>query len=350
MSHDSGSDHPGNPNLGKPKLAITVGDAAGIGPELALKAAAAPHVTQLTQPVLVGPAAVLKRVAAELDLPLPAVQDPGMLIAPRSQPAQAAIVDVGKLDVAEVQPGSFTAATGLASFQAVDRAIQWARQGWVDGIVTGPIQKEAWHAAEMPFLGHTELLADRCGVDEYCMMLTGSECSTVLVTIHQPLVDAIASLTIESIERAIRLAGLAMQKRHRRSPRITVLGLNPHAGENGLISHGEEERLIQPAIDRVRTWSDQQGWPWQITDPVPPDTAFTPAMRRQTDVHVCMYHDQGLIPLKALSFDDGVNVTLGLPIVRTSVDHGTAMDLAWQGTASVTSMLSAITLAAELAS
>ncbi|QDT61281.1 4-hydroxythreonine-4-phosphate dehydrogenase [Stieleria bergensis] len=354
MSHDSGSAHPGNENLGnenlgKPKLAITVGDAAGIGPELALQAAAAPQVLQIAQPLLVGPAAVLRRVAQQLDLPLPPVLDREMIAARKCPSESASIVSVGDLEATNVQPGSFSAATGWASFQAVDQSIAWARAGVIDGIVTGPIQKEAWHAAEAPFLGHTELLADRCGIDEYCMMLTGSECSTVLVTIHQPLVDAIASLSVASIERAIRLAGQAMQKRHQRSPRITVLGLNPHAGENGLISHGEEERLIQPAIDRVRAWSQQQGWQWQITDPVPPDTAFTPAMRRQTDVHVCMYHDQGLIPLKALSFDDGVNVTLGLPIVRTSVDHGTAMDLAWQGTASVTSMLSAISLAAELA-
>jgi 4-hydroxythreonine-4-phosphate dehydrogenase len=177
-------------------------------------------------------------------------------------------------------------------------------------------------------------------------MLTSPEISCLLVTIHKPLADVASLLTEEAIYESILLAAEAIGRRTWRQshqpPRISVLGLNPHAGEHGLMSHLEEERLIQPAIDRAR----QKGL--DIAGPLPPDTAFIPAWRQRTDVYVCMYHDQGLIPLKALAFDEGVNVTLGLPIVRTSVDHGTAMDLAWQGVADHRSLLAAVQMAEQL--
>ena len=260
----------------------------------------------------------------------------------------AYIMDCGSITVNQLTPGQFSTQTGLASFQAVELAIKHALSAQIDAIVTGPIQKEAWHDAGTGFLGHTELLAERTGTSEYCMMLAGKSCSTVLASIHRPIADAIRELSSQAIEQAIRLGGMAKEKRFGRPPRITVLGLNPHAGEGGLLSHGEEEQIIQPAIDAVAQWSQTAGRNWKVTGPVPPDTAFTPSMREATDVHVCMYHDQGLIPLKALSFDDAVNVTLGLPIVRTSVDHGTALDLAWKGIASENSMLAAIDLAIQL--
>lgn len=330
----------------KPRLAITVGDAAGIGPEIALACAADPSVQSRCVPILLGPATVLQTVATKLGLEMPTETT----IAAFGQHANAAslLIDCGNISMESFTPGRFDKQTGQASFLAVDFAIQLTLSGKFDAIVTGPIQKEAWHAAATGFLGHTELLADRTETTEYCMMLSGAACSTVLATIHLPLIDAISGLSIQLIERAIRLGGLAMEKRHGRPPRITVLGLNPHAGENGLLSHGEEETLICPAIAMVQRWSEAENRGWQVVGPVPPDTAFTPAMRSETDVHICMYHDQGLIPLKALSFDDAVNVTLGLPIVRTSVDHGTAMDLAWKGIASRNSMLSAINMAIEL--
>jgi 4-hydroxythreonine-4-phosphate dehydrogenase len=187
------------------------------------------------------------------------------------------------------------------------------------------------------------LLAERTGVKDFCMMLTSDAISCVLATIHVPLADVASLLTVESIERAIRLGAAALAKRLGRPARVTVCGLNPHAGEHGLFSHGEEERVIQPAIEAT------QAAGFHVTGPLPPDTAFTPAVREQTDVYVCMYHDQGLIPLKAIAFEDAVNVTLGLPIVRTSVDHGTALDLAWRGAANHQSMLAAIKMAADLA-
>ncbi|TWT54545.1 4-hydroxythreonine-4-phosphate dehydrogenase [Rubripirellula amarantea] len=307
----------------QPRIAISVGDVAGVGPELALKCAALPEITERCTPVLYGPLVILKRIATLLKLALP--KD---------------IVDVG--DAGEVSHGHFSLATGQASFDAFNLAISDAMSGKVAGVVTGPIQKQAWHLAGIPFPGHTEVLAERTGTDDFCMMLTSREISCVLTTIHVPLADVPSMLTTDLVIKAITLANEAMTKRHGRPGRIVVCGLNPHAGENGLFSHGEEQSIIIPAVDfcHVRGMN--------VVGPVPPDTAFTPSMRAKTDAYVCMYHDQGLIPLKALSFDDAVNVTLGLPIVRTSVDHGTAMDLAWQGTANHQSMVAAIDMAVDL--
>ena len=306
-----------------PRIAISVGDVSGVGPELAIKCAAMPSVTDQCHPVLYGPSKCIDRIARSINAASP-----------------PAVVDIGT--VKTPIPGKFTAETGQASFDAFDAAIADAIGGKVAGIVTGPIQKEAWSMAGIPFPGHTEVLADRTGVDDVCMMLTGAEMSCVLTTIHIPLADVPSSLNPSMIVRAIRLASEAMSRRHQRPAKIVVCGLNPHAGENGLFSHGEESGVIAPAVAQcVEAGIDAIG-------PVPPDTAFTPSMRATTDAYVCMYHDQGLIPIKALSFDDAVNVTLGLPIVRTSVDHGTALDLAWKGIANHQSMLAAIEMAVEL--
>lgn len=309
----------------RPILAITVGDVAGVGPELALRCAALPQIHQRCLPILYGPEQAIEKIAGQLELPCP-----------------SSLQDIGTVDLDTLQPGRVTAETGLASYQAVDQAIADAIAGRIDGIVTGPIQKEAWHAAGIPFPGHTELLAERTGVSEFCMMLTSDAISCVLATIHVPLADVASLLTVQSVEQAIRLGAAALRRRLGRPARVTVCGLNPHAGEHGLFSHGEEERVIQPAI--ASAIADGL----QVIGPVPPDTAFTPTMRQRTDVYVCMYHDQGLIPLKAIAFEDAVNVTLGLPIVRTSVDHGTALDLAWRGVAKHESMLAAIEMAIDL--
>ncbi|GAA5506887.1 4-hydroxythreonine-4-phosphate dehydrogenase PdxA [Novipirellula caenicola] len=308
------------------KIAITVGDVAGIGPEIALKCVSSTEITAICTPILFGPKAVLERAANQFDLPMPSVVD----------------LPLANLDA--LVPGQFSADTGRASFEAVCAAIDATRDQQTAAIVTGPIQKEAWHDAGIEFPGHTELLAARTGTHDFSMMLTSEAISCVLATIHIPLADVPTSLTSQGILRAIRMGADALQRRLKRPPRIAVCGLNPHAGENGLFSHGEESQIIEPAINQAR----QEGH--EVIGPLPPDTAFTPAMRNKIDVYVCMYHDQGLIPLKALAFDDAVNVTLGLPIVRTSVDHGTAMNLAWKGIANHTSMMSAIRMAADLCS
>lgn len=339
----------------RPKLAITMGDAAGIGPEIAIRVWDSPEVQSSGTPLLFGDAAIYQRAANQLGRDCPdTISLAEFLNTPkRAMPGGAPhgmIVDCGKLTAEELDvftPGSFSAATGRASYQSVTDAIDAAVSGQVDAIVTGPIQKEAWHQAGIDFPGHTELLADRAGramqgkPADVRMMLASDTIACVLETIHVPLADVASQLNTASLVRTIHLAGETVQRRNQGRgsllpPRIAVCGLNPHAGENGLFSHREEERIILPAIETAR----QSGW--TIEGPLSPDTAFTPAMRNRIDIYVCMYHDQGLIPLKALSFDDAVNVTLGLPIIRTSVDHGTAMDLAWQGKASVNSMLSAI--------
>lgn len=329
-------------------IGISIGDAAGVGPELALRVAAASHHFPELALSLIGDAPLLERVAEVIQLPLPPRVDQQAWLSGDASPApgQSVIVSVGELDAAAVQPGRWTAETGAASLQWVQFAAQAALAGRPDGIVTGPIQKEAWHAAGTHHPGHTELLAELAGGSDVRMMLTSDEISCVLATIHVPLADVAQLLTSEDIFQAIRLGAAALQRRTRqrqqRSPRVTVCGLNPHAGEHGLFSHREEEEIIVPAIERARAAGID------VTGPLSPDTAFVPARRKQTDLYVCMYHDQGLIPLKALAFDDAVNVTLGLPIVRTSVDHGTAMDIAWQGTANAASLFAAVRLAGEL--
>ena len=309
----------------KPSIAITVGDAAGVGPELAIRCAGLAEVTDRCNPILYGPAQTIAQIGSCLNYSPPKT-----------------IRDIGVIPPAALRKGEFTPQSGLASYQAVERAVHDTIRGDVEAIVTGPIQKEAWNLAGVPYPGHTELLAELTGVDQYCMMLTSKEVTCVLATIHNPLMDVGSLLSIDSIFLAIKLGAEAVRTRLGHAARVKVCGLNPHAGENGLFSHDEEQTLIEPAIHLAR----QAGI--DVAGPLPPDTAFTPRMRQETDVYICMYHDQGLIPLKALAFEDAVNVTLGLPIVRTSVDHGTALDLAWQGKADHRSMLAAIHLAVDL--
>jgi 4-phospho-D-threonate 3-dehydrogenase / 4-phospho-D-erythronate 3-dehydrogenase len=320
-------------------LAITIGDPAGIGPELALRVAENWSTASGVALRLIGDAALLKRVSQLLGLALPPVIHASEI---DDDTVACGIVSIGHLKADEVVPGQWSVDSGQASYEWVRFAIEQAIAKKISSIVTGPIQKEAWHSAGIAYPGHTELLADMTQTPEYRMMLTAPEISCVLVTIHVPLADVAASLTTESIYQSIQLASEALTRAHCRPARVTVCGLNPHAGENGLFSHGEEERLIVPAIKRAI----DEGM--LVCGPLSPDTAFVPAQRQRTDVYVCMYHDQGLIPLKALAFDDAVNVTLGLPIVRTSVDHGTAMDIAWTGKASDKSLRAAIAMAIGL--
>lgn len=354
-----------------PKIAITSGDPAGVGPELSLQLAALPDLRRVCTPLLFGDATVFRQVASQLALPLPKVVEAGRssetsaTVEPNSdrhsiqQPDhtfsafdgdlfaeldEPTIIDFGFLPSDAVQPGRVDAETGRASFGYVDAAISCALSGHIDGIVTGPIHKEALHAAGVPFPGHTEILADRTAAPRHLMMLTSEEITCSVVTAHVGLNEVASLLSVDSILDAIELSHEAMRRMRGRDVQLIVCGLNPHAGEGGLFGDHEEERLIQPAVDAARAKGIN------VLGPLPPDTAFLPSYRKQTDCYVCMYHDQGLIPLKALAFDTAVNVTLGLPIVRTSVDHGTALDIAWQGKASVSSMIKAVELAVQLAS
>ncbi|MEM9827464.1 MAG: 4-hydroxythreonine-4-phosphate dehydrogenase PdxA [Planctomycetota bacterium] len=310
---------------------MTVGEMSGIGPELSLRLLRDPAITRAADLRLYGPQAAIYHLANTLGW---------------AAPADEQLVDCGEIDLQHLRAGQFDAMTGAASHAAVIAAIDDAVAGLVDAIVTGPIQKEAWHAAGIPTRGHTELLAQRSGAASHAMMLASPALACVLVTTHIPLAFVPQQLRSDEILRVIHLAhdhAARFRVAGERPPRVGVCGLNPHAGEHGLMSCGEEEQIIAPAIQAARECG------LHVDGPLSPDTAFTAASRALFDIHVCMYHDQGLIPLKTLDFDRGINVTLGLPIIRTSVDHGTAMDLAWQGAADATSMKAATQMAIEMA-
>lgn len=312
----------------RPVIAVTMGDPAGVGPELCLRLLQIPQVHEVCQPLIYGDRALLGRVARHLGW---------------SEPAAEQVRDIAGLDAAAVTPGCIAAPCGEASYRYVCQAIEDALAGRVAALCTGPIHKKAWHQAGIPYPGHTELLADKTRSPFTCMMLTSETITCSLVTGHVGLGEVPRLLSVESILQTIRLTACAMQHLRRREVRLVVCGLNPHAGEHGLFGEGEEERFIVPAVSQAA----REGY--VVEGPLPPDTAFICPIRQRTDAYVCMYHDQGLIPLKALAFEKAVNVTLGLPIVRTSVDHGTAFDIAWRGVAEVNSLVQAVELAARLA-
>lgn len=310
-----------------PRVAVTMGDPAGVGPELCLRLLRDDRVRAICTPVVVGDAGVLRRVARQLGWP---------------EPDLTSMLDLRAIDADAVEPGKVSAACGRAAYEYVTFAIDEALAGRVDAIATGPLHKEALHAAGVPFPGHTEILADRTGAPRHCMMLTSEAITCSLVTVHVGYRDVPALLTAESVRDTIELTADAMRRIRGRAPRLLVCGLNPHAGEHGLFGDREEERIIAPAIAAARAAGID------VRGPLPPDTAFLPKNRESCDAYVCMYHDQGLIPLKALAFEHAVNVTLGLPIVRTSVDHGTAFDIAWKGVADASSFVQAVKLAVKL--
>lgn len=283
-------------------VAVCMGDPCGIGPEIVLKALSDPGLAD--QCLVIGDARLLTREATRLSLPMP-----------------AHVLDVGP-DCSGLAPGRPDVKAGDASFGWVQRAIDEALAGRVQAVVTAPIAKESWHLAGHRFPGHTELLSSRCGDVPVRMMLANRELRVVLVSIHMALREAIANLSSRQIRDTIHITDQSLRKLGISMPRIAVAGLNPHAGEGGLFG-SEEYELIAPAITECR----QDGI--NVSGPFAPDTIFMRARGlREFDVVIAMYHDQGLIPVKYLGIDDGVNVTLGLPFLRTSPDHGTAFDIA----------------------
>lgn len=325
-----------------PRVAVTMGDPAGIGPEVCLHLLSNPEIAARCSPIVFGDVDVLRRVAATCNLPFHARVLHGQQWSHHFQELrEPTVYDLGKIDAAMVQPGVITAATGEASFRYVEEAIRAALAGEVDAISTGPINKEALHLAGHKYPGHTEIFAEKTNAERSCMMLTSKEITCSFVTTHVAYRDVPKLLSVQRIQQAIELTDAAMHRIRGQRPRMIVCGLNPHAGENGIFGD-EEGRLIVPAIEAAR----RQGA--QIIGPLPPDTAFLPGRRRETDAYICMYHDQGHIPLKMLAFDTAINTTLGLPIIRTSVDHGTALDIAWQGKAHPQSLFEAVSLAAQL--
>jgi 4-hydroxythreonine-4-phosphate dehydrogenase len=329
---------------GRPRIAVTMGDPAGVGPEICLRLLADPGVAGECTPVVFGDAGVLRRVAREVGLPFATeVRTPAEW--PRGAAARegpALVLDLGCVDAAEVRPGEVSAACGDAAFRYVTIAIDAALAGSVDGVATAPLNKAALHAAGHAYPGHTEIFAERMRAPRSCMMLTSAELTCAFATVHVGYHEVPALLSTRRILDVIELTADAMRRIRGREPRLSVCGLNPHAGEGGLFGRGEEEEIIAPAIAAARAAG------LDIDGPVPADTAFIASRRRSRDAFICMYHDQGHIPMKVLAFDSAINTTLGLPVVRTSVDHGTAFDIAWQGKANPGSLFEAVRLAAVL--
>ncbi|MBI2688889.1 MAG: 4-hydroxythreonine-4-phosphate dehydrogenase PdxA [Acidobacteria bacterium] len=319
------------------RIGISMGDSSGVGPEILLKAA---HQNAIPVPYVVyGDMAPLRKLNAQLALNLD--------LHPISTPADYAdnkvnIVDAKLLTEADLTPGRINAKSGHAAREYVIRATEAALAKEVSAIVTLPMNKEATQLTDPTFTGHTELIGELCGSDDVTIMLASNDLIVTHVSTHCSLRQAIERCKKERISTIIELTWHAV-RRLKPNARIAVAGLNPHAGENGLFGT-EEIDDIRPAVE----WAQQQGW--NIEGPFPPDTLFYMAVRRkQYDAVVCMYHDQGHIPSKLLDFEGGVNIALGLPIVRTSVDHGTAFDIAWKGIASITSFEAAIDMAIRLA-
>lgn len=324
----------------KPTIALTMGDPAGVGPEICLRALADVELNNECQLIVFGDAGVLLRCAQTTGLAAPKtvlrVSDLS------SSVSEACVIDLQCMDAEQLVIGEVSAACGQASFEYIEAAIAAALAGKVDAVTTAPINKEALRSAGIHYPGHTEIFAERAASDRWCMMQFSPEITCTFVTVHCGYAEVPKLLTVERVLATIELTAESLTVIHGRNPRIVVCGLNPHAGEHGLFGDREEERIISPAIEESR----RRGL--LVEGPLPPDTAFLPAKRRTTDAFVCMYHDQGHIPLKALAFDSAVNTTLGLKVIRTSVDHGTAYDIAWQGTASCSSLFAAIRLAGRL--
>jgi len=285
----------------KPRVAITTGDPAGIGPEIAAKAAADDRVRAVCEPVLYGP-------------------PPGVRVA----------------------PGVLSAEAGRAAYDAICQAVADAQAGRVAAIATAPVNKLAFARAGLPWKGHTDLLGHLTGSPNVAMMFWSEPLKVVLATVHVPLAEVPRLITSDLLTDVIELTARELPRFGVPTPRLALAGLNPHAGEEGLLGD-EEVRVLKPAVDAMR----KRGV--RISGPYPGDTVFVRASRGEFDAVIACYHDQGLIPVKLLAFGESVNVTLGLPIIRTSVDHGTAFDIAGKGLADPSSMIAATLLAARLA-
>ena len=331
-----------------PKIAVTMGDPAGVGPELIVRLLHDQPFREVSQLLVFGDAALLRRCSQQVGVPIPHLPivalDQYLRQPERSVSEAAEMVDVTALAGERCSIGQVSPLCGEAAYRYIDAALKAALSGRVQAVTTAPISKEALHAAGHCYPGHTEIFAERAATsDRWCMMQYSATITCTFVTVHCGYSQVPLLLTTERILDTIELTHQALQRIRGRPPRLLVCGLNPHAGEHGLFGDREEERFIVPAVtEACRRGID-------VTGPWPADTVFLPERLANCDAVVCMYHDQGHIPVKALAFDSAVNTTLGLSIVRTSVDHGTAFDIAWQGKAKPDSLYAAIRLAAQLA-
>ena len=339
----------------RPLLGITMGDPAGIGPEIAVKALTKADIYETCKPLVIGDYAVLKHAATEIvhcDLDLHRWHEGESFAAAPFTHGSVDVLDIANVDMKSLRHGTISAMSGHACFAYVQTAIRLALSGILDGTVTGPIHKEALQLAGYPFAGHTEIYASLTDTRDYAMMLATGDFRVIHVSTHVSLREAVDRVTPERVSAVIKLAHETLIRMGIQRPRIAVAGLNPHASDGGLFG-SEEARVIEPVVRETRSRGiDVEG-------PLPPDTCFSKARGGQYDIAVAMYHDQGHIPVKMVGFVwneaerrwssvSGVNVTLGLPIVRTAVDHGVAFGKAGKGTATEESLVAAIRLAKEL--
>ena len=324
----------------QPVVAITMGDGAGVGPEIIMKIHADERIFEECRPLVIGDARRLREageiVASELEVN--AVSDPGDA---EYEPGRVTCLDLDLLP-ADLPWGELSKDAGEAAYRYIACAVQLAMSGRADAICTAPLNKEALHSAGRRYPGHTELLAELTGTEEVSMMLSTPKLKVIHVTTHVGLIDAIERIEPGLVYRTIKRGHTAMGAALERTPRIAACGINPHAGEHGLFGRGEEEEKIEPAVQRAALEGID------VAGPLPADTTFFRAVRGDFDLVVAMYHDQGHGPIKALGVDAGVNVTVGLPVIRTSVDHGTAFDIAGQGVVDEASMREALRQAVEL--
>jgi 4-hydroxythreonine-4-phosphate dehydrogenase len=323
-----------------PRLLITLGDVAGVGPEIVVRSW--PKLHEFCQPVVVGDRDWLRH-AVELNgsrLRVQPIDDPRE---GRPDAATVPCVQGTRLPLRDVQPAQVSPIAGRAAYDFLCQAIDATLAGEADGIVTAPLHKEGLHAAGLPYPGHTEILAERCGVRQFAMLLFGDDLGIAHVTLHMALRDVFRHITTDAVLDKIHLLHAVLRRLLPRRPRIGVAALNPHASDGGLFGD-EEMTLLRPAVEQGSAAGVSVSGPW------PSDTLFTRAFRGEFDGIVAMYHDQGHIPMKSRCGWRLVNISAGLPIVRTSVAHGTAYDIAWRGTADPTSLIEAARIAALLVS
>ncbi len=333
-----------------PYIGITMGDPAGIGPEIIAMALADSRVYEVCRPIVLGDGAVLSAAISRMARNATSPLSKKMSINPISVPAQALgkpgvmdLIPLSDLGPEAIEPGKPVVAGGKAMVDYILRAVDMALRDEIQGMVTAPISKVLMHQAGYTYDGHTQLIAEKTDTGDYVMMLAGTKLRVVLVTIHCALKAVPDLLTEAGVYKTIRITAKALKEDFGLSrPRLAVAALNPHAGEEGLFGT-EEQTIIKPAILKARDHG------FMLEGPFPADTLFHQAASGRFDAVVAMYHDQGLIPLKLLHFSDAVNVTLGLPIIRTSVDHGTAYDIAGTGRADSSSLKAAILMATEMA-
>lgn len=324
-----------------PILAITLGDPAGIGSEIILKTLAHVEVHEGLRLLVIGDERILRRGAQSLGLADLSIERVSTPEEGRYQPGQLTLLDLKNADPQECPYGQLSAQAGRAAVEYVFAACDLVTAGKAAAVVTAPLNKAAMNLAGFAYAGHTELLAQRTGATKVSMLLIGPSLRVVHVSTHVALDEAIRRVTQKRVEEVIEIAHQSCQALGIPQPRIAVAGLNPHAGEGGLFG-SQEQREIQPAVEAARARG------LNVSDPQPPDTVFLRASKGAYDIVVAMYHDQGHIPIKLLAFDVGVNVSIGLPIIRTSVDHGTAFDIAGKGIAREDSLIAAIQVAAQM--